>query len=100
MAGIIVEKIGLDSSKYNGVSSANVDEGDIVNFTLASCLPDKKRFNGVEKLSLRNFLESFASQRTLMLAPLIACRASVVPICCVGIQAVGERLTGGAALLG
>ena len=37
----------------------------------------------------RNFLESFASRRKPMLAPLIACRASAVPICCVGIRTVG-----------
>ena len=34
--GIIVEKLGLDSSKYNGVSFANV------NFTPVSCLPDEE----------------------------------------------------------
>ena len=41
--GIIVEKLGLDSSKYNGVSFANVDEDDIVDFTPVSCLPDEQR---------------------------------------------------------
>ena len=50
--GLIAEKLGLDSSKYNGVSSTNVDEDDIVDFTPASCLPDEERFKGVEKLSL------------------------------------------------
>ena len=50
--GLIAEKLGLDSSKYNGVSSANVDEDDVVDFTPASCLPDEERFKGVEKLSL------------------------------------------------
>jgi DNA polymerase alpha subunit A len=50
--GIIAEKLGLDSSKYNGVSSANVGEDGIVNFTPALCLPDKEQFKGVEKLSL------------------------------------------------
>jgi DNA polymerase alpha subunit A len=49
--GIIAEKLGLDSSKYNNVSSAyNVDDDDIVDFTPASCLPDEERFKGVEKL--------------------------------------------------
>lgn len=50
--GIIAEKLGLDSSKYNGVSSAIVDEDDIVDFTPASCLPDEERFKGVDKLFL------------------------------------------------
>ena len=49
--GIIAEKLGLDSSKYNNISSAyDVDDDDIVDFTPASCLPDEERFKGVEKL--------------------------------------------------
>ncbi|KAL7539084.1 hypothetical protein ACHAXR_009011, partial [Thalassiosira sp. AJA248-18] len=47
--GILAEKLGLDSSKYNAVS-VNIDEDDIVDYTPASCLPDEERFKAVEKL--------------------------------------------------
>ncbi|KAL9187656.1 hypothetical protein ACHAXT_006034 [Thalassiosira profunda] len=47
--GILAEKLGLDSSKYNN-ASANVEEDDMVDYTPASCLPDEERFKDVEKL--------------------------------------------------
>lgn len=46
--GILAEKLGLDSSKYNSVS-VDIDEDDIVDYTPASCLPDEERFKDVEK---------------------------------------------------
>ena len=47
--GILAEKLGLDSTKYNHVS-VDIDEDDIVDYTPASCLPDEERFKDVEKL--------------------------------------------------
>lgn len=49
--GILAEKLGLDSSKYNAVS-VNIDEDDIVDYTPASCLPDEERFKDVEKFNV------------------------------------------------
>mmetsp|Transcript_8937 Transcript_8937/g.20092 ORF Transcript_8937/g.20092 Transcript_8937/m.20092 type:complete len:1678 (-) Transcript_8937:137-5170(-) len=46
--GILAEKLGLDSSKYNALS-VNIDDDDIVDYTPASCLPDEDRFKDVEK---------------------------------------------------
>ena len=46
--GILAEKLGLDSSKYNSIS-VDIDEDDIVDYTPASCLPDEERFKDVEK---------------------------------------------------
>jgi DNA polymerase alpha subunit A len=53
---LIAEKLGLDSSKYNHVvlsSGAEVDEDELVDYTLASCLSDDERFKDVEKLQLQ-----------------------------------------------
>jgi len=46
--GLLAEKLGLDSSKYNNVST-NIDDEAIVEYTPESCLPDEERFKGVEK---------------------------------------------------
>mmetsp|Transcript_9013 Transcript_9013/g.19030 ORF Transcript_9013/g.19030 Transcript_9013/m.19030 type:complete len:1210 (+) Transcript_9013:3-3632(+) len=46
--GILAEKLGLDSSKYNSVS-VTIDEEDIVDYTPASCLSNEERFKDVEK---------------------------------------------------
>eukprot|EP00985_Skeletonema_marinoi_P027904 scaffold23518_cov225-Skeletonema_marinoi.AAC.19 len=46
--GILAEKLGLDSSKYNSIS-VDINEDDIVDYTPASCLPDEERFKDVEK---------------------------------------------------
>jgi DNA polymerase alpha subunit A len=48
-AGILAEKLGLDSTKYNSVS-VSVDEEDAIDYTPASCLPDVERFKDVKKL--------------------------------------------------
>lgn len=48
--GILAEKLGLDSSKYNqSAYTVNIDEDDIVDYTPASCLPDEERFKDVDK---------------------------------------------------
>ena len=47
--GILAEKLGLDSTKYNA-TSVDINEDDIVDYTPASCLPDEERFKDVEKL--------------------------------------------------
>jgi DNA polymerase alpha subunit A len=54
--GVIAEKLGLDSTKYNHVtrsSGAEVDEDELVDYTPASCLSDEERFKDVEKLQLK-----------------------------------------------
>ena len=49
--GILAEKLGLDSSKYNSIS-VDIDDDDIVDYTPASCLPDDERFKDVEKFMM------------------------------------------------
>ena len=50
---IIADKLGLDSSRYNGASKGpNLDEDINVDFTPACFLPDAERFKDVEKLRL------------------------------------------------
>ncbi|KAL7526294.1 hypothetical protein ACHAWF_001715 [Thalassiosira exigua] len=65
-AGILAEKLGLDTSKYKAVH-VNIDEENILDYTPASCLPYEERFKDIEKSTIKR------KQQTLYYDGLVQC---------------------------